>query len=957
MKTFLLSFSIFFSYALFAQYGTIRGTVIDDETGETIIGANVAILDPLKGTSTDLDGQFSLSVSPGTYQIRVSFISYANITIDEVVVTAGEVTSLGTIRMTVGSLELDEVVVTATATRRSEAALNTMKKKSASMMDGISAQKMALTGDGTAVEAAKRVTGVTIEGGKYIYVRGLGDRYSKVMLNQMNIPGLDPDKNSLQMDIFPTNLIDNIVVSKNFTAESPADFTGGLVNVETKAFPDEKIMTASVGVSFNPSMHFNQENLTADNSSTDWLGFDDGLRELPDEIRNGEVPSIFNGEDQAVNQFTRSFNPNLNAYEQTSFMDYSASFTMGNQIDLYEDKLGYIFSLSYKSQARYYDDVTYGEYQRQIETDQNELIYSDLQEGRFGQQNNLLGVLTGIAYKTKFSKFRVMVMHLQSAEHRAGEFSIDQNTEAVGRSGYTGFADNIEFNERGLTNLLLNGTHIFDSKGWEIDWRLSPTLSTARDPDVRSTAYTYAVDTSFQTGNAGVPARIWRELEEQSFTGRVDLIKSHQFNGEDAKFKFGFMNTYKERDYAIYETTVRFVGGQSWSTYNPDEVLDPANVYPNRPNSSYIRSNVNFPNPNAYQANSNNIAAYISEEFNISPNLKSILGVRLENFVMRHTGRDIDGANTGGIQGNVLDDEIVLEGTDLFPSINFIYTLAEEQNLRFGFTRTIARPSFKELSFAQIVDPITNRTFNGALFEYPGDWDGNLVATYVNNIDVRWELFMDRGQIYSVSAFYKQFEDPIELVRIPLNRTGFEYQPRNVGQGEVFGAEFEATRSLDILSDKLDKFSLSGNLTLVRSRIDMTDAEFNARETNKRDGETIENEREMAGQAPYVINLGVTYNDLEKGIRAGLFYNVKGPTLLIVGTGFVPDIYQEPFHNLNLGFSKTLGKESKTTLDFNVDNILNDVRESFFQSFEAEEQIFTQFSPGIAFSLGVSYTF
>lgn len=965
MKNLLTAFAILFSSVTIAQNGTIRGTVIDDETGETVIGANVAVLNPLTGTSTDLDGKFSLSIPAGTYQVQVSFISYQNITIDGVIVKSGEVTSLGTIRMKSGSLELDEVVVTATATRRSEAALNTMKKKSATMMDGISAQKMALTGDGTAVEAAKRVTGVSIEGGKYIYVRGLGDRYSKVTLNQMNIPGLDPDRNSLQMDIFPTNLIDNIVVSKNFTAEQPADFTGGLVNVETKAFPEEKIMTASAGISFNPNMHFNKEYLTADGSSTDWLGYDDGFRDLPSEVRTDDVPKIFNGEDQEVRRFAQSFNPNLNAYEETSFLDYSASFTIGNQIDLNKDKesrlrnpkLGYIFSLSYKSQQRYYDDVTYAEYQRQIDKDLDELVYSDIQTGRYGQQSNLVGALTGLAYKTKYSKFRATVLHLQTGEQKASEFYIDQNPSAVGRSGYIGFADNIEYSERALTNYLLNGTHVFDKKGWEIDWRISPTFSTANDPDIRNTAFTYSVDTSFQTGNAGVPKRIWRELEEQNYSTRVDFTKKHKIKGEDAKLKFGVMNTYKNRDYAIYEMTIRFVGGQEWVTYNPDEVLDPKNIYPNRPNSAYFQSAVNYPNPNAYEANSNNLAAYISEEFNLTPSLKSVLGVRMENFVMRHTGRDIDGANTGGIQGNVLNDEVVLEGTDFFPSVNFIYSLAEEQNLRLGATRTVARPSFKELSFAQIFDPVSNRTFNGALFEYPGDWDGNLKATYINNIDVRWEKFMDRGQIYSVSAFYKQFEDPIELVRIPLNNTGFEYQPRNVGTGEVFGAEFEATKSLDFLGDKYKNFSASGNLTVVRSRIDMTDAEFNARENNKRTGEDVENEREMAGQAPYVINFGITYNNYEKGIRSGLFYNIKGPTLIIVGTGFVPDIYQQPFHNLNFGFSKQLGEEKKTTIDFNIDNILGDVRESFFESYEAEDQIYTQFSPGTSLSLGVSYKF
>lgn len=948
-----------------SQNGTIRGTVIDDETGETIIGANVAILNPLQGTSTDLDGKFSISIAPGSYKIQVSFISYQNIIVDEVIVKSGEVSSIGTIRLSTGSLELDEVVVTATATRRSEAALNTMKKKSATMMDGISAQKMALTGDGTAVEAAKRVTGVSIEGGKYIYVRGLGDRYSKVMLNQMNIPGLDPDRNSLQMDIFPTNLIDNIIVSKNFTADLPADFTGGLVNVETKAFPEEKIVAVSTSISYNPSMHFNKEYLTYKGGGTDWLGYDDGTREIPIAARNEKIPSIYVDPDQEVNNFIQSFDPNLDAYEETSFMDYSLGITLGNQIDLNKKKenkkrnpkLGYIVSLSYKNQQRYYDKVTYSEYQRQLDPAQNELVYSDLQEGRLGSRSNLVGVLTGLAYKTKYSKYRFTVMSLQSGESRAGEFFLDQNPDAVGRSGYNGFSDNIDYNERRLTNFLLDGTHVIKNSGWEIDWRVSPTISIANDPDVRKTAFTYANDTSFQAGNAGNPTRIWRELNETTIAGRLDITKKHKLLGEDAKLKFGFMNTYKERDYEILELAIQFTTGQNWLTYNPNEVLDPKNIFPNRPNGSYFVSSVVDPNPNAYQANSNNIAAYLSEEFNISASLKTIVGVRMESFEMRHTGRDIAGAQSGGIQGNVLEDDVVLESTDFFPSLNFIYSIAEEQNLRLGYSRTIARPSFKELSFAQIIDPITNRTFNGALFEYPGDWDGNLKATYINNIDLRWEMFMEQGQIYSVSAFYKQFENPIELVRIPLVNTGFEYQPRNVGQGQVIGLEFEATKSLEFLSQKLKDLSISGNLTVVQSKIKMTDAENRARESNKRVGETITNERAMAGQAPYVINFGVTYNNIEKGIRAGMFYNVKGPTLLIVGTGFVPDIYQEPFHNLTLGFSKKLGKEQKTSLDFNIDNILGDVNESYFDSYKAKNQIYSQLSPGTSFTIGISHSF
>lgn len=966
MKKIVFILSILFSQILFAQKGTIRGTVIEDANGLTVIGANVVVTNPLTGTSTDLDGKFSINIEPGTYTVKVSFISFQNITIEGVEVKADEVTLLGNIRMKSSSLALEEVVVTATATRKSEAALNTMKKKSATMMDGISAQKMALTGDGTAVEAAKRVTGVSIEGGKYIYVRGLGDRYSKVTLNQMNIPGLDPDKNSLQMDIFPTNLIDNIIVAKNFTADLPADFTGGLINVETKSFPEEKIVSASVGISYNPNMHFNNNYLTADRSNTDWLGYDNDTRQLPSIARTENIPSTFVDPDDEVTSFIRSFNPNLNAYNESSFLDYSASFTLGNQIELNKNKtetkrnpkLGYIFSLSYKQSQTFYEDVFYGEYQLADNTSVNDLVYSDIQEGSLGTQSNLVGFLSGLAYKTKKSKYRLMYMQINNGVSEASEFSIDQNPDAVGRSGYKGFADNIVYNERRIRNILINGKHSLNKGKWEIDWRLSPTFSKADDPDIRNTAFTYAVDTSFQAGNAGNPTRIWRELDEISINLRGDVTYKHKLNDKDATLKFGYMETFKYRDYEIFELGLQFTGGQNWEryNYNPDAVLALENIFPNRPNGTYFQTSVIDPNPNEYEAYSFNRAFYVSEEFSPTEMLKAIIGLRVEDFTMIHTGRDIIGSLSGGQQGNVLDEAEVLRTTDLFPSINLIYSLSEDQNLRGGFSRTVARPSFKELSFAQIIDPVTNRTFNGGLFRN-GTWDGDLQPTYINNIDFRWEWFMEKGQIYSVSAFYKSFENPIELVRIPLNTTGFEYQPRNVGNGQVWGLEFEATKSLEFLGKKFEKFSTSGNVTIVESLIDMTDAEFNARELNKRDGQSIEKQRAMAGQAPYVINFGITYNDREKGIRSGIFYNVKGPTLLIVGTGFVPDIYQEPFHNINFGFSKSFGEEKNTSIDLNVDNILNDDQESYFDSFRANREYFTRLSPGTSISIGISHKF
>jgi outer membrane receptor protein involved in Fe transport len=283
-------------------------------------------------------------------------------------------------------------------------------------------------------------------------------------------------------------------------------------------------------------------------------------------------------------------------------------------------------------------------------------------------------------------------------------------------------------------------------------------------------------------------------------------------------------------------------------------------------------------------------------------------------------------------------------------------------NLRAAYSRTIARPSFKELSYAQILDPITNRIFNGSFFRYTNSsgevtWNGNLMESNIDNVDLRWEWFFKNNQTISVSGFYKYFTNPIELIRIPEQQTSTEFQPRNVGNGMVMGVEIELRKDFSFISPKLANLNFNTNITLVKSQIRMTDVEFNARERYFRAGQEIKNTRDMAGQSPFVINAGLSYSNKEIGMDLGIYYNVKGPTLSVVGTGLSPDVYDEPFHSVNFSFSQKLGKEKNTAIDFRVSNLLNDRIESFYVSYKADKQIFNSINPGISFSFGVNHKF
>ncbi|MEN8958127.1 MAG: TonB-dependent receptor, partial [Flavobacteriales bacterium] len=760
---------------------------------------------------------------------------------------------------------------------------------------------------------------------------------------------------------FPSNLISNIIISKNFTADLAPDFAGGAINIETTAFPDKKVFDVSFGMSYNPQMHFNNEFLGYDGGSTDFLGFDDGTRSLPTFANSNNIPTPISGaSNDEVFSFVNSFNKELGAQQQTSLTDYSLALTYGDQINLKNGKsrrLSYIMSASYKSEYKFYDEVTYGEYQKSLDPNDTDLKYATVQNGQIGERNFLIGLLGGIAYKTNKNQLKFTAMRLQNAEKRAAQFGIDNNGEAVGQSGYLAGSDNLEFNQRALTNFLLEGEHIKEESNLEINWKLSPTFSTSKDPDIRKTAFTYtAVDTFFNAGAGGNPTRIWRNLNEMNLAAKIDLTKKYSFKEKEGKLKFGFSSIYKSRDYEILFYDVQFFGSQNWTSTNPNEVLNSENLYTQNGNNIYFQSGNKNPNPNSYNSNVMNNALYFSNEFKISKKLNTILGLRAETYVQRHTGRDQLFASGDDANGTNLEDAKVLESFDLFPSVNLIYKIQEKQNLRFSYGRTIARPSFKELSFAQIIDPISNRIFNGSLFQY-GDWDGNLQETRIENLDVRWELFSKVGQMISVSGFYKFFDKPIELVRIPEQQTSTEYQPRNVGNGMVAGLEFEFKTNLDFVSNDKNTFALSGNLILVKSEITMTDAEFNSRKGYEKEGETVTNKRQMAGQSPFVINCGLTYTNKESEIQSGLFYNVKGPTLYIVGAGLFPDIYTDPFHSLNFSINKKIGKDKRTKIDFQINNILGDNNFNYYSSFEGENQPFTEFNIGRTFSVGVSHAF
>lgn len=941
------------------ENGFIRGTVYSGETGETVPFVNILVVETGSGAKSDLDGKFSISLPPGVYSLRMTSAYFETTTYTEINVKSKEVALLENINLMEASNDLGTVIITKSAIKNTEGSMMKLKSKTPQLIDPLSSAEMKTIGASSAPEAMATIPGVSISGGKYVYIRGLGDRYNKTLLNGLDIPGLDPDRNTIQMDIFPTNILDNIIINKTFVAELPADFTGGVIDISLKGFPDERQRSVSVSGGYNPAFHFNKNYLVYDGGKTDWLGFDDGSRAIPATTNIPFFAQAIGNEETAerYKEVLGGFNPTMAAYQRMSLMDMGLSASFGNQFTR-KDKpvIGYNVVFSYKNSTDFYQEAEFGRYGLAGNSDVTEMQTRERQVGSYGVNNVLLTGMAGLAMKTRTAKYTLNVLHLQNGESKAGIFDyLNSDQGAI----FEGYQHNLEYSQRSLTNVFFTGKHTMDESDWEIEWRVAPTLSIIKDPDIRFTRYEEREDTLIIGTEAGFPERIWRELNEKNLSGKIGAIKKFEIFERDAKLKFGAAYTYKVRDFIIrnFALNIRDVNLNG----DPNELFADENIWPmNGDITKGTTYEASFlpNNPNKYNSNINNAAGYVSAEFSPLERIRTIFGLRVENYIQRYTGQDQLGIN-------VFNNEQVLNDLGLFPSANIVYAVNEKQNLRFAYGRTTARPSFKELSYAEIYDPVTGRTFIGGLFRDEDAtsgqvyWDGQLTSTDIHNFDVRWEIFPDRGQTVSITGFYKKFINPIEIVQFSA-QTG-SFQPRNVGDGEVLGAEFEVRQSLKFISEKMENFKFTLNFTYTNSRILYSQTEKESREANARTGQFIGNYRDMAGQAPYLINTGLIYyggsKSFWKGFSAGLFYNVQGQTLQYVGIVDRPDIYSVPFHTLNFNSNKRFGKEEQFNIGLKVQNILNDKKESVYRSFNAQDQYFSRLSPGTTFSARFSYKF
>lgn len=939
---YLLPLLLLITFNSFSQFG-ITGTVIDGDFNEPLPFANILVKETGEGVTSDFDGKYSIELPKGSYTLVFSFVGYETKEITNINVSDADYTVTDIVLNSVAQ-GLEEVVVTVDAKRNTESSVLEIQRKSASLLDGISAQAFQKIGANDIASAVKNVPGVSVQGGKYVYVRGLGDRYSKSILNGVDIPGLDPDRNTIQMDLFPTNMLSNVLVIKSARADLPADFTGGVIDIITKDFPAKQEFSISASMSFNPDMHFNDNYLSYEGGQTDFLGFDDGTRK--DKIFNTFLGNAYDPRLNAtttglttINHISNQFNPQMAPNNDTSGMNYNFGVSYGNQFNFDNGhSFGFLGSLSYRKEQTVFENTQDNIYN--FSPNRTELNFEEnrLQTGTIGGENIIASGLFGMTYKTNASKFKFNALHIQNGESTSGRFR--QLTRFSDFIDFNKF--NLEYNERSISNGTLSGLHNLTESQFKVEWTLSGTQAKVHDKDVRNTTFQDEEGIfSFQENTE--PKRIWRTLDEYNLVGKVDLTKRFTFLKEDAVLKFGAFSSLKERDFSIaqYSVSSNFTSERDWANYggDPNQLFNPVNlISPTNDSGTYINPQTTIrQDANIFNARQQNLAAYVSNEFNISPKLKSIIGFRFENYQVFYTGENSQ-------LGQVFNDEQIISENNLFPSTNFIYSLTDNKNLRFAYSLTTARPSFKEASIAEIYDPLSNLFFIGNI---------NIKPTYIDNFDLRYEAFGEDAQLFAMSLFYKNLTDPIEIGFVAASTSN--YKPLNLENANVYGIELEVRQKLSNWIAGLRNFNLNFNGSYIISDEKYSEDELKLRTLGLRDGETLGTSRPLQGQSPYLINAGLDYNNTDKGIRGGFYYNVQGKTLEVVGDGFYPDVFTMPFHSLNFNFTKQF--KNNTSLTLRVRNLLDDERESLFEGYGGTTEYFRLRHIGRSFSLGYSIKF
>ena len=932
-----------------AQNGILRGVIKDKKLGEGLISATVGI----EGNSqyltvSDLDGNFSLEAPAGKYNIIITYIGYTTQKVTDVQLKPGLVTILD-VMMEENDNLLSEIVIKANAINHNENAILALQRKATTIQDGISSQEISRNGSGNAAESMKRVTGASVVDGKFIFVRGLGDRYSSAQLNDLPLSGADPYRNSAPLDLIPSNMIDNIIASKTFTPDQSGNFTGGNINVQTKSLPERLTISAGISSTFNTQSSYQSGFMSYKGGKYDGLGYDDGGRALPQILqseanrsvldptayikarKNDELASI-------IDQSTKALNSQMSPDVQRSGQNFGAHFSFGNQYKVAGQPLGVLLGVVYSKKFEFNDNGVNAYYLLNDPKATSLNLERQMTE-TYSVENPNLGGLIGLSYNiTPKNKVKFNTIYNHDGE-KTTRFYSGSYPSII--SGGTFESRALLFKERGITTHQLTSENSVGDHGAKIIVSGALTKNFQNEPDLRFMANTFVYDEDQETNvyyispsEYDLPFHFFRRLDDRQITGKIDVVlplwkTSSNFN----KIEFGAQYSDKNRNfeenrfqYQIKSANTDRFNGDVAQFFRPQN-LGYLGKGSNGDNTFGLFVTNEYVKANNYKGNEQIGAAYVMGSIAIGDQWKWIGGVRAEYTDMSTVSQDINKP-----QGKI-------QKLDFLPSFNLIYALTDQSNLRGSWSQTLARPNMREMA------PFSS-------FEFIGDYlftgNPNIQRTLIQNYDLRYEWFPKVGEMIAVSGYYKHFSNPI-IIKYIVEAANAELTYDNAADAMVFGAEVELRKNLDFIGFWARNFKIGANVSFIKSKVAIPEDEMTIINLyNPEKGNT----RPFQGQSPVLINTSLIYTDKDLGIESALSFNYFGNRLSEVSLGGTPDVYEQARPQLDFTFRKSLTNHIQVKLS--ALNILNPYFKKSMH-FNGDEFVINQFKRGTDLGFYIQY--
>jgi len=953
MQKYLTTLTLLFLTTLFsAQTGRISGTILDSKTGETLPGATVLVEGTSRGASADFDGKFAINNVPvGKVTLVVSYISYTSKKIAEVTVLVNDATDVNVQLDPSSSQDLTEVEVVVTLNKENNTALVLQQKNNASVSDGVSAETIKRTPDRNTSDVLKRVSGASIQDNKFAIVRGLNERYNAAYLNGAPLPSTESDRKAFSFDLFPSNMLDNLVITKTARPDMPGEFAGGIIEINTKNIPEKNFVLVSAGAGYN-TLTTGKERLYYKGGKTDWLGTDDGTRALSDKIPDyGEFPNDVNLQGQLAQKvsssdwgvYNKKFAPN-SSYQASAGWNFKRKE---------KDFFGLLGSLSYNNTNSYYTTERLA-YLSGSPNDVNDPLLLDKKFlDKTYQNQKLIGVLLNASCKLNENN-SISFKNLYSIASDDRVIERNGTTTPVERNPLLVRSTALWFTQNNALSSQLIGEHYIPKAKIKINWngnyanvkrtipnlrrhtynRLTYLEDKNTDPseppfyDPNDTTWRAQIATSNTSSNDYSGVMLWSKLNEFIYNGKLDLTHNHKLNKNvSLESKVGGLYQHRDRVFDFRQFSYAEYGGSGGSTvYNSNlnylptnEIFTQQNMGVLTPSSSTSQQVGGFKllestlPQSSYKAKSNLTAGYVMADVKYRSYLRVVAGARVESYKQTLEFFDVRYL----INKEVINRDTTV--TDILPSLNVIVSPTDKINLRASYSKTINRPEFRELAPFLFYDFNTQFSLQG---------DPNLKRALIDNYDLRFEWFPGSGQLVSVSGFYKQFENPIELSK-GQNATDLTY--KNVPSAFCRGVEFEYRINVgkfhkndsSFIGRVLDNLTLFTNLSLIESKIDPknTYALY---------------ERPMQGQSPYLLNGGLSYIDLKNNYSFSAMINRVGQRIYIVGNDQFEEVWEMPRTVVDLQASKSFFK-NKLDIRFNIRDLFASSQPlRFVQNFDAK---------------------